>query len=293
MDLGNREKAGWRWELSDARGETFRANRPAPRNPRLRLQKISAGLITTLFQFARAAQATVWLGLLQGEDLQNATDFYYNSTTIYSSQEYNLLGLQAWERLAVERWFPANGRILVTSMGGGREVYGLAKLGFQVEASEPNEQLAAHASRWLESQGVKARISASAYSEVPALEGMYDGVLVGWASYLHIAGRERRIAFLKKVRAAVKPGAPVILSFYTREESSWEYGWVAWAANLIRRLSLGKATVEIGDWVELSFEHYFTSPEIEAELLAAGLRMAQFSTMDYGHAVGIAGPYAG
>lgn len=268
--------------------ETFGANRLAPRNLRLRLQKLSARLITILFQCARAGQAALWLGLLEGDSLHDATDSYYNSTTIYSTQEYNFLGLQAWERLAVEKWFPAHGRILVTSMGGGREVYGLAKLGFQVEAAEPNEQLAAHASRWLESQGIQARISASDYSEVPELEGLYDGVLVGWASYLHIPGRANRVAFLKKVRAAMKPGAPVIVSFYTREQGSYEYKWVAAMANLIRRLCFGKATVEVGDWVELSFEHYFTGVEIEGEFLAAGLRMAQYSTMDYGHAVGIA-----
>jgi hypothetical protein len=276
--------------LSPANGDSVRANRPAPHKLRLRLQRLSARLITTLSQSARAAQAVLWLGLLQDEDFQHATDLYYNSTTIYASQEYNLLGLQAWERLAVERWFPRDGRILVTSMGGGREVYGLAKLGFHVEASEPNEQLAAHASRWLESQGVKARILASSYSEVPEFESSYDGVLVGWGSYLHIAGRKQRIAFLKKVRTAVRTGSPVLLSFYTREENAWQYRWVAWLANRIRRVSLGKATVEVGDWVELSFEHYFTSEEIEAELRAAGLRMVHFSTMDYGHAVGIADP---
>jgi hypothetical protein len=274
--------------LSPANGDAVRANRPAPHKLRLRLQRLSSRLITTLSQSARAAQAVLWLGLLRDQDFQHATDLYYNSTTIYASQEYNLLGLQAWERLAVERWFPGDGRILVTSMGGGREVYGLAKLGFHVEASEPNEQLAAHASRWLEGQGVKARILASGYSEVPELEGAYDGVLVGWGSYLHIAGREQRIAFLKKVRAAVRTGSPVLLSFYTREENAWQYRWVARLANRIRGMSLGKATVEVGDWVELSFEHYFTSEEIEAELRAAGLRMVHFSTMDYGHAVGIA-----
>jgi hypothetical protein len=274
--------------LSSASGEPVRASRPAPRKFRLRLLQLSARVITILFQCARAAQAILWLGLLQGDDLQDATDVYYNSTTIYATQEYNLLGLQAWERSAVEQWFPKDGRILVTGMGGGREVYGLTKLGFRVEGSEPNEQLAAHASQWLKSQGTRARILASASSDVPALESPYDGVLVGWGSYLHIAGREHRIAFLKKVRAAVKTGAPIILSFYTREESSWEYRWVAWLSNWIRRLLLGKATVEVGDWVELSFEHYFTRVEIEAELRAAGLRMTHFSMMDYGHAVGIA-----
>jgi len=288
MDLGRRRKDGWRWNLSSAGGESVRTSRPAPRPLRLRLQRLSARLITALFQCARAGQAALWLGVLQGDDLQDATDVYYNSTTIYASQEYNLLGLQAWESSAVERWFHKRGRILVTSMGGGREVYGLAKLGFDVEGCERNEKLAGSAWRWLESQGIRARIFASATSDLPDLEGPYDGVLVGWGSYLHIAGREHRIAFLKQLRAAVKTGAPVLLSFYTREVSAWEYRWVAWVANRIRRLFLSKATVEVGDWVEISFEHYFTRAEIEAELHAAGLRMAHFSTMDYGHAVGIA-----
>jgi hypothetical protein len=286
MDLGRRRKDGWRRELSSGRGEPVPANRHARR--KLRLQRLSAHLITTLFQCARAAQAALWLGVLQGDDLQDATDLYYNSTTIYASQEYNLLGLHSWERSAVEQWFPEHGRILVTSVGGGREVCGLAKLGFDVDGFEHNEKLAGPTARWLEGQGIRARIFSSAASDVPALEGPYDGVLVGWASYMHIAHREHRIAFLKKLRAAVKTGAVVILSFYTREESSWEYRWVAWLANRIRGLLLGKATVEVGDWVEISFEHYFTRVEIETELRAAGLRMAHYSTMDYGHAVGIA-----
>jgi len=237
----------------------------------------------------RAAQAIIWLGLLDDGDLLRATDLYYSSTTIYATQDYNLLGLQAWERVAVERWFPRQGRILVTSMGGGREVYGLAKLGFQVEASEPNEQLAAHASRWLENQGVKASILPGEYL-APQREGAYDGVLLGWASYTHMVGREQRIAFLKNVRAAMKTGAPVLLSFFTREETAWQYRWVAWLANQIRKLSLRKATIEVGDWMELYFYHFFTSVEMEAELRAAELRMVHFSIMDCSHAVGIADP---
>ena len=274
--------------MSPANGDPVRAKAPKPHKLRLRLQRLSSRLITTFYQSVRAAQAALCLGLLHDEDFLHATDLYYSSTTIYATHDYNLLGLQAWERLAVERWFPRQGRILVTSMGGGREVYGLAKLGFQVEASEPNEQLAAHASSWLESQGVTARILTSGYSEVPAREGAYDGVFVGWASYTHIVGREQRIAFLKKVRAAVKTDAPVLLSFFTREENAWQYRWVASLANQIRRLSLGKTTVEVGDWMELYFYHFFIAVEMEAELRTAGFRMVHFSTMDYGHAVGIA-----
>jgi hypothetical protein len=96
------------------------------------------------------------------------------------------------------------------------------------------------------------------------------------------------LAFLRKRRAALKTGAAVILSFYRRDESAWEYRWVARLANLIGRLLLGKATVKVRDWVELSTEHYFTRVEMEAELLAACSRIVHLSTLDYGHAVGIA-----
>ena len=253
----------------------------------LKLQKRSANLITYAMQVARAAQAAIWLGIFDEDDFRNATNLYYNSTSLYEIDEYNLLGLQAWERAVVERWFPANGRILVTGMGGGREVYGLAKLGFDVEGSEPNKKLAAHASEWLKRQGISARVYAPDASDFPEPNEPYDGVLVGWGSYLHIAGREQRITFLKKLRAVAKTGAPIIFSFYTREERAWQYRWVAWLANMIRKVRLGKTTVEVGDWVELPFEHYFTRSEIEAELREAGLRMAHFSMMDYGHAVGI------
>ena len=116
MDLGGWGKVGWWWGLSSARDQPVRASWHTPHKLRLRLQRLSAHVITTLFQCARAAQAALWLGLFQGDDLQHATDFYYNSTTIYASQEYNLLGLQAWKRLAVEQWFPRNGACSIRSI---------------------------------------------------------------------------------------------------------------------------------------------------------------------------------
>lgn len=245
-------------------------------------------MIRSAFGHAHAAHAALWLAVLRERDRQATTDLYYDSADPYQNDEYNRLGLQAWERSAVERWFPERGRILVAGAGGGREVYGLTRLGFTAEGFEPNQRLSEHASRWLEREGVAARVHAAGASGVPvAIQGHYDGVLIGWGAYNHITPRARRVEFLAELRGLLKPGSAVILSFHARPEEARHFRRVSRLANLVRRLWPGAAPVEEGDWVWLAFEHYFTRYEVEAELAAAGFRMVHHSTVDYAHAVGV------
>jgi hypothetical protein len=112
----------------------------------------------------------------------------------------------------------------------------------------------------------------------------FDGLLVGWASYMLMPGRARRIAFLAGAREVMRPGAPALLSFYARSADDRTYARVARVANAVRRLRR-REPVEEGDALRPNYVHSFTRAEIAAEAEAAGFALESYEDRPYGHAI--------
>ena len=98
---------------------------------------------------------------------------------------------------------------------------------------------------------------------------------MGWGSYMLIAGRARRIALLRRLRALVPDGSPLLLSFFTRPEVQLRLKAEYRVARLIRRL-LRREPPEFGDDLIPVYVHRFDQAEIEAEMRAAGFRLARY-----------------
>ena len=68
----------------------------------------------------------------------------------------------------------------------------------------------------------------------------------------------------------LKPGGSLIVSFLSREPDSQRFTLTYRVATWIRRLARSRVSVELGDTVDGSFDHYFTFDEIAAECSTAG-----------------------
>jgi hypothetical protein len=248
-------------------------------------------LLTGAFALVDALATGVWLGLLRPCQLECLDTRYYDGQRMYHDETYNRRGLFRWEREAIEQYFGSARRLLVTSAGGGREVLGLLRLGYQVDAFECNANLAGCANRLLAAMGYATAVRAAERDRCPQLEGLYEGVVVGWAAFMLTPGSPRRIRLLRHLRALMAPGAPLLVSFFTRTPRQRRFWIIAASGNTLRRLQ-GREPLELGDDLSPNYVHHFDRPEIEHLLAAAGFELASFRTEEYGHAIGIAAPAA-
>lgn len=256
-------------------------------SPLTRLCMASYRLQSRLHRASSTALNGLWLGLLTRDDLHAVSEAEYGQRSFYRTAEYNRRGLWEWESRAVDDHFASCKRLLVAAAGGGREVLALRRRGFEVDGFEAHPDLVHFANEFLEEEGQGDGIRLAAWDECPAYDMMYDGVIIGWGAYMHIRGRSRRVNLLRTLRQRVPRGAPILLSFSTSERIPAMMRVATRIANVIAR-PLGRDQVELGDWLEPAFTHYFTRETIGAELHDGGFDLVHFAPDDSGHAVGIA-----
>ncbi len=244
-------------------------------------------LLNAFIKLLRVCFTGFWLGVLRRADLDRVDAAYFTEDPMYLAESWNRSGLFGWEQTAIQEHFRGRQRLLVTSAGGGREVYALERMGYEVDAFECNPALVAFANSFLAKEGLTARVAHAERDHCPPLRGGYDGVVVGWASFMLIPGRARRIRLLQEIRGLVKPGAPILISFFPRERTSRETVLIYRVGNAIRRL-LGREPLEVGDDLVPGFVHRSTREEIEDSLRAAGFTPAYYADSEYGRAVGLA-----
>lgn len=209
---------------------------------------------------------------------------------MYNNPEHNQSGLFPWERQTIDRFFPPGSQILVAACGGGRELIALHGLGFQADGFDCTPRLVETSQRLMQQLGISSNVMLCRPNDVPRELGLYDSLIIGWAAFTHIPGSARRIAFLQKLRAAVPPQAPILVSFWVRDETSPDKNGALRIANWFRSLRGRRAEpLEPGDHVtDRGYHHCFIRAEIEAELKAGGFRMCHYSHTDRPHAVGLA-----
>lgn len=244
-------------------------------------------LQSKLHRLSSVGLNAIWLGLLTREDLHAVAQAAYRSRSKYRAVEYNRRGLWEWESRAIDEYFADSKRLLVAAAGGGREVLALRRRGLDVDGFEAHPDLVCFANEFLQQEGHGNGIRLALWDECPPYERVYDGVIVGWGAYMHIRGKSKRVKLLRALRQRVQTGSPILLSFSTTERIPAKMRVATWIANVLSR-PLGHDRVELGDWLEPAFKHYFTEEKIDEELGDAGFELVYFGTDDSGHAVGIA-----
>ena len=241
-----------------------------------------------LIQLSRSCFDGFWLGMMDPATLQAVDTLHYQEAlNAYHTDEWNRQGLMPWEQEMVDRYFQSCRSLLVGSVGGGREVLALLQKGYEVDSFECHPYLNECANRLLKKEGYTAQVQLVPRDECPVTGKRYDGLIIGWGAYMLIQTRARRVAFLKKMRAQVDVGSPLLLSFYHRGQQLRSYRLTARVGALVRRLR-GQRPVEVGDSLAPNYVHYFMEEEVASELEEGGFELAYYGTRSYGHAVGIA-----
>lgn len=234
----------------------------------------------------RALFEGIWLGLLDFEDTAAIDEWYYDHASQYRDDDHNRRGLFAWERAMLERYFTPEGRLLVSAIGGGREIVGLLDAGYDAYGFECNQTLLAAAQRLLADNEQSRRVEWSPRGDWPAVSTPFDGVVLGWGSYTLGPTPAHRAEMLRNAAAHVTPGGPVLFSFLATSTHGRADQVTARLANGVRRLRRHPPT-QLGDRLAPNFVHVFTREQIEAEVAASGLRLLHYSSQGYGHAVAV------
>ncbi|TCJ15478.1 class I SAM-dependent methyltransferase [Rubrobacter taiwanensis] len=244
---------------------------------------------------ARVCFVGFWLGVLTREDIHAIDEAYYTKSKEgipgepnFHSKEYNRRGLWEFEKRALADHFSGCRRLLVLAAGGGREILALQKRGFRVDGFESHPDLVAAANELLREEGEPATVRLLPRDTAPDTGDTYDGIIIGWGAYMLVQGRRHRIALLRRLRAQIRPGGPVLISFFARPgEKSRVYELCAFTANVFRR-ALRREPVEVGDWLVPNYVHYLTRDEVASELSEGGFDLVHYDTAGYGNAVGVA-----
>lgn len=230
-----------------------------------------------------------WLGIASRNTLYAIDEAHYRRSGRYYTAEHNLGGLFDWEQPLMRRWFADRPRIAVLGAGAGREIIALARMGHEAHGFECNAALVELGSELLAQEVGNGRLELLAREQAPS--GRFDAVIAGWSSYMLIPGRDLRIAMLRQLHSLVPDGAPLLLSFFTRDGRESRFQRIARIGNPIRRL-LGRPAIQPGDDLVPNYVHWFTRGEIEAELRDGGFEMVDFEPQRSGatasgYAVGI------
>jgi len=259
--------------------------------PMVRVYFISLKILHRMFQklysLAIACFNGFWLGMLKREHFHLIDELYYNDTTIYYKEEYNKSGLFDWEQRVINKHFCKCKKLLIIGVGGGREFLALHQMGYDIHGFECNHRLVEYANIFLKKEGLIPNIQISPRDTCPDGMEIYDGIIVGWSTYMLIQEKQRRIAFLRNIRTRTQEQSPILLSFFYRSDSERRFKVASKIGNITRWI-LRRDFLETGDYLEPNFVHHFTKEEIASEMYAAGFKLELFCTDGYGYAVGMA-----
>ena len=174
---------------------------------------------------------TLWAWTSQPDRERTNRAIYTRSKTYFPGGATFAEGLFDWERAAItSSFFPPSGRILLGAAGGGRELAGLCKIGYEVVAFEPTPALA-EAARAVASPYPESRVVFASFADIvlaarngsgplaPHVCGReFHGVIFGWTSFSYV-WREERDALLKALRV-LAPRAPILISYLGAGHSS-------------------------------------------------------------------------
>jgi SAM-dependent methyltransferase len=186
-------------------------------------------------------------------------------------------GLFPWEHDFYAPHLRRADHILVVGCGSGRDLLALLDLGYRTDGLEPVADLAQRARERLAARGLTATVH-TADIVTAALAERHDVFILSWYCYSYIPQRSQRIAVLTKLRERLAPEGRILISYILADPPPRRALWRL--ANLASRVSRSDWRPEYGDVFvaqheigRIHFEHRFTPPEIEAEALAAGLRV--------------------
>lgn len=264
---------------------------PIPREPGphwgARIIWASTALDRAYRAFDRA-RGEVVLAFATDRVLDGCNDLIYGATPLYRADAPAFRPrLFTWEQRAIERFFPPPpARLLIGGVGGGREAFALAELGYEVVAFDPSRQLV---DTMLTRCGEQSQIVPliGGYQELPNLRdavsgvgvdlstfGLFDAGILGWASYSHLRSEEEREHALSEFRNRVQ--GPLLVSFFHDASPAGK----ASKPRRLRRWRPGKFNRDPGNAfsVHVGFYHRVSHERLNQTAARCGLRVLDVTT---------------
>jgi len=240
--------------------------------------------------------------LLSQEDwLELGRSMYRRSAKYGLGSAHNQSGLFAFERAAIQDFFPPPpASILVGACGGGRELFPLIERGYRIAAAyDPVETFIEELRRDPRLFDSKERLCVGAHQTIASMpsivqlredEAAVDAVVVGWGSYTHLMGTPTRVDFLRVLRTLC-PRGPVLISFFVEMGSESERPR-SLRSKLRWLLGTTDAMVEAGDGLHRGAGgvHCFTEAGFAAEAAQAGYQVSHWQEHDFAAAHAILVP---
>jgi SAM-dependent methyltransferase len=240
---------------------------------------ITAALFQTGRQFARVTRVLNHLtaGTLTLAQLRNGIERTWEE---FSARDSDIaMGLMRWEEEMLARFVTKDDDVLLVGSGPGRDLVAMVDRGYRVTAVEPARLAIATCRRQLAMRGLSAAIIEGFFEDV-ALPRRFDVIIFSGCCYNFIPESRRRIAALRKAAAHLTPGGRIVVNFMTERSGH----------PLLIQLARLSAIVSRTDWrpergdvllpvdprrALFHYEHPFGPGELEAEAVAAGLRVVE------------------
>ena len=183
----------------------------------------------------------------------------------WGSEEVAGGGLGSFETGLLDKVPVRQGRLLLLTVGGGREAVPLAHLGFAVTGVDFIPELVEKAKENAARQGVTIEGLVQEISQLEVPPGSYDLVWLSNLMYSAIPTRRRRVQMLRRIHQALAPSGYFICTF--RWGPPYRFSPVAeFVRKVFAFLTLGNLWFEPGDdHTGYEFFHVFSS---EAALLS-------------------------
>jgi SAM-dependent methyltransferase len=188
-------------------------------------------------------------------------------------------GLSADEQNLLAEVPETTGDLLLLGVGGGREAIPLARMGFQVTGVDYVAAMVDRAKENAARRGVHIEGLVQEISQLDVSAGAYDVVWLSRGMYSCVPTRARRVAMVRRIARALKPGGLFLCQFHWRAGAE-----PSGRGELVRRViacMLGNLAYEAGDtlWLNVEFLHEFTSEDtIQSELEEGGLAVVSIKT---------------
>jgi SAM-dependent methyltransferase len=225
-----------------------------------------------------AGRAVTYLaaGALTRDELRAAIARNWESFGL--DEPFILSGLSHYEQEFYDRFLRPGDTILLIGCGTGRDLIALLRRGHEVEGLDPARRPLLIARQMLDTLGLTAVLRAEGI-ETAELERTYDVVVFSQFCYGYLPETRSRVAVLEKVKAALRPGGRVIIPYTpVARRRTLPIRLTRLVTSLSRsdwRPEVGdKLWVSLADWRFVHFDHEFEPGEVEAEAVAAGLRVA-------------------
>jgi SAM-dependent methyltransferase len=254
-------------------------------NPHLDLDPLAMPSCNSSFMEHRVDQGQVTSRTVR-DDFNDAV------AVAHYTRAAHFLGLWKSERAVIERFLPDRGATLLEAgCGAGRASIGLWDLGYRrIVAFDFASELVAQARHLAETRAIPTSgMEHLTFLEADATElgnchvirdnapkGGFDGTLFLFNGLMQIPGRSRRREALAQLKAACRPGAPVIFTTHDRDYTPAERVLWRLEADRWRRGEQDSRLLEFGDrYFEdeagRTFMHLPDRQEILEDIAASGL----------------------